>query len=120
MLLQGKLRQAVRWVTGQDKGVLLQPTNTCSKTGLPVEEVFLSKHPSPTQPSEDAHVDYDTLPAIINIDVTEDTVENAASKMQGTAGPGEAYGIHQLCSGLKAGTEGAVHFMMQIWDEHAE
>eukprot|EP00957_Ditylum_brightwellii_P011291 853799-Ditylum_brightwellii.AAC.1 len=27
MLLQDKLRQAVRWITGQDKGGLLQPTD---------------------------------------------------------------------------------------------
>eukprot|EP00957_Ditylum_brightwellii_P189510 14424891-Ditylum_brightwellii.AAC.1 len=27
MLLQGKLWQAVRWITGQDKGGLLQPTD---------------------------------------------------------------------------------------------
>eukprot|EP00957_Ditylum_brightwellii_P198419 15120624-Ditylum_brightwellii.AAC.1 len=88
MLLQGKLRQAVRWVTGQDKGSLLQPTDICSKTGLPVEEVLLCKHPSPTQPSEEALCEYENILALVDIDVTKDTVENVAAKMQGTAGPG--------------------------------
>eukprot|EP00957_Ditylum_brightwellii_P132238 10083299-Ditylum_brightwellii.AAC.1 len=55
--------------------------------GLPVEEVLLNKHPFPTQPSEEALCEYNTLPALIDINVTEDTVENAAAKMQGAAGP---------------------------------
>eukprot|EP00957_Ditylum_brightwellii_P001267 99487-Ditylum_brightwellii.AAC.1 len=36
MLLQSKLRQAVCWVTGRDKGGLLLPTDRDSKTSLPV------------------------------------------------------------------------------------
>eukprot|EP00957_Ditylum_brightwellii_P112147 8550659-Ditylum_brightwellii.AAC.1 len=39
MLLQGKLHQAVRWVTGQDKGGLLQPNSTNSKTGNTINTV---------------------------------------------------------------------------------
>eukprot|EP00957_Ditylum_brightwellii_P083571 6352247-Ditylum_brightwellii.AAC.1 len=38
MLLQGELRQDVQWITGQDKGGLLQPTNVDSKTGKPVSK----------------------------------------------------------------------------------
>eukprot|EP00957_Ditylum_brightwellii_P194525 14816663-Ditylum_brightwellii.AAC.1 len=54
MLLQGKLHQVVRWVTGRDKGGFLLPTDTDSKTCLPVGEVLLSKHPDPTPPPESA------------------------------------------------------------------
>eukprot|EP00957_Ditylum_brightwellii_P140455 10701302-Ditylum_brightwellii.AAC.1 len=32
----------------------------------------------------------------------------------------QACGIQQLCSGLKAGIEGAVHTMNQLWVEHAD
>eukprot|EP00957_Ditylum_brightwellii_P202974 15332682-Ditylum_brightwellii.AAC.1 len=32
----------------------------------------------------------------------------------------KACGIHQLCSGLKASIEGAVHSMKQMWDDHAK
>eukprot|EP00957_Ditylum_brightwellii_P056427 4277166-Ditylum_brightwellii.AAC.1 len=83
MLLQGKLRQAVHWLTGRDKGELLQPTDINSKTGKPVNEVLLSKHPAQSQPPEAALEEYDTLPALININVTEDAVQSVASKMQG-------------------------------------
>eukprot|EP00957_Ditylum_brightwellii_P137279 10466017-Ditylum_brightwellii.AAC.1 len=55
---------------------------------LPVEEVLISNHPSPTQPSEEALCEYENIPTLIDIDVTEDTVENVGAKMQGAAGPG--------------------------------
>eukprot|EP00957_Ditylum_brightwellii_P037936 2869385-Ditylum_brightwellii.AAC.1 len=58
MLFQGKLRQAVRWLTGREKGGLLKLEDTCSKTGLPVNEVLASKHPEPTVPPESALTNY--------------------------------------------------------------
>eukprot|EP00957_Ditylum_brightwellii_P010482 794488-Ditylum_brightwellii.AAC.1 len=32
----------------------------------------------------------------------------------------EVCGIKELCSGLKAGIEGAIHTMNHLWDEHGE
>eukprot|EP00957_Ditylum_brightwellii_P104715 7980506-Ditylum_brightwellii.AAC.1 len=32
----------------------------------------------------------------------------------------EACGIKQLCSGLKAGIEGAIHTMNHLWSEHGK
>eukprot|EP00957_Ditylum_brightwellii_P053678 4067191-Ditylum_brightwellii.AAC.1 len=71
-LVQGKLCQAVCWITGRDKSGLLQPTDDDSKTGKPVSKVLLSKHPMQSQLPEAALEEYDTLPDLINIDVTED------------------------------------------------
>eukprot|EP00957_Ditylum_brightwellii_P207023 15351107-Ditylum_brightwellii.AAC.1 len=51
-------------------------------------EVLLSKHPVPSQPPESALEDYDTLPALINLDVTDDVVQRVTTQMQGAAGPG--------------------------------
>eukprot|EP00957_Ditylum_brightwellii_P049497 3754346-Ditylum_brightwellii.AAC.1 len=65
MLLQGKLQQAVRWITGRDKGGLLQPTKIDSKTG---------------------DTEYETLPTFIDLDVTASTVEKVTSRMQNSAG----------------------------------
>eukprot|EP00957_Ditylum_brightwellii_P043810 3322308-Ditylum_brightwellii.AAC.2 len=88
MLLQGKLRQAVRWVTGRDKGGLLLPSDTNLNTGLTVGEVLLSKHPDPTPPPKSAFKTYEDLPALINLAITAVTVMHIASRMQGSAGPG--------------------------------
>eukprot|EP00957_Ditylum_brightwellii_P042419 3212013-Ditylum_brightwellii.AAC.2 len=88
MLLQGKLRQAICWLNGRDKGGLLQPTDIDSKTGKPASKVLLSKHLAQSQPPEAALEEYNNLPALIDIDVTEDAVQCIASKMQCTAGPG--------------------------------
>eukprot|EP00957_Ditylum_brightwellii_P091893 6996885-Ditylum_brightwellii.AAC.1 len=93
MLLQGKLQQAVHWITGRDKGGLLQPTDVGSKTGKSVSKVLLSKHPAQSQPPESALEEYGTLPALIDINVTEDVVQSIVSKMQGAAGLGIADSI---------------------------
>eukprot|EP00957_Ditylum_brightwellii_P039239 2968836-Ditylum_brightwellii.AAC.1 len=181
MLLQGKLPQTVRWVTGHDKGALLLPTNVNSKTGSLVSDVLLNKHPVPSQSSKEALQSYDKLPLFIDINVTVDTVKRVSARMQGAAGPGGVDSIawqslllpawaayraivvgrliapdkcpgirlvgigkilfqmlgkyilavcseditsvcstHQLCSGLKAGIEGAVHTMREMWDNHGD
>eukprot|EP00957_Ditylum_brightwellii_P034311 2601815-Ditylum_brightwellii.AAC.1 len=93
MLLQGKLCQAVRWVTGRDKGGLLLPSDTDSNTGLTVGEVLLSKHPDPTPPPESAFETYEDMPAFIDLDITAGTVMHIASQMQGSAGPGNTEAV---------------------------
>ena len=50
MLLQGKLRQVVRWATNREQGGPLLPTDTDSKSGRPVGEVLEEKHPPPETP----------------------------------------------------------------------
>eukprot|EP00957_Ditylum_brightwellii_P207864 15354854-Ditylum_brightwellii.AAC.2 len=79
MLLQGKLQQAVCWITGWNKGGLLQPSSTCFKTGKPVSKVLLSKHPSPSQQPEEALLEYDAVPAFIDLDVTTAMVKKVAT-----------------------------------------
>eukprot|EP00957_Ditylum_brightwellii_P142943 10891218-Ditylum_brightwellii.AAC.1 len=88
MLLQGKLRQAVCWLTSRDKGGLIQPTDIDLKTGKPVSKVLLSKHLAQSKPLEAVLEEYNNLPALIDIDATDDIVQSVVSKMQGAAGPG--------------------------------
>eukprot|EP00957_Ditylum_brightwellii_P082621 6281708-Ditylum_brightwellii.AAC.1 len=70
MLFQGKLWQAVRWLTWREKGGLLKPGTICSKTGLPVDKVLASKHPEPIVPPELALTNYAKTPAFINVNIT--------------------------------------------------
>jgi hypothetical protein len=93
-VLSGHLRKAVRGLTNRDGGGVLQPDDACTKTGRPVIEVLLEKHPRMrdpdlTLPPEDtafesyAHEPPDTVPLLI----TAEDVEKVAPKLSGSAGP---------------------------------
>ena len=45
LVLRGKLRTAVRWITERETGGVLQPEGSCTKTGDRVVEVLHVKHP---------------------------------------------------------------------------
>eukprot|EP00957_Ditylum_brightwellii_P146773 11173696-Ditylum_brightwellii.AAC.1 len=79
----------VRLSVGSPVGIKV----TCSKTGKPVREVLLSKHPSSSQPPEEVLLVYDALPSFIDLDVTAAMVEKVATWMQGAAGPGRVNSI---------------------------
>jgi hypothetical protein len=204
-VLKGDLRGAVRYITDREMGGVLLPDDKCSKTGLPVSDVLDSKHPMVRVPDANALPHYEELPEFIEVDVTEDSVEDTARKLSGGAGlggvdsytlkhwllgfgkasrglrsacaeiiewmanslppwaayralrggrlcaleknpgvrpvgigetftrlfsktilgltlgePKTACGADQLCSGLVAGIEGAIHAGQLMWDQHSE
>ncbi len=73
MVLDGKLRAAVRFATDQGGGGVLLPTDSCTKTGRPVMEVLRSQHPDTRIPDfMDPHCiafeHYDEVPVEIPMD----------------------------------------------------
>ena len=50
LVLCGKLRTTVRWITEREKGGVLQPEGHCTKTGDCVLEVLHAKHPDARPP----------------------------------------------------------------------
>ena len=88
LVLQGKLRSAVRYITDREKGGLLAPDDIDEKSGLPVEEVLRSKHPEPRVPLAADFEAYDEVPDFVDVDITDDVVESVARKLSGSAGPG--------------------------------
>ena len=78
----------MRYLTEREKGGVLLPDDICSKTGLRVADVLDSKHPNTREPEPDALHQYESLPEFIDVDVTEDAVEQTARKMSGAAGLG--------------------------------
>ena len=46
LVLRGKLRTLDRWITKQETGGVLHPTEHCTKTGDRVMEVLRTKHPN--------------------------------------------------------------------------
>ena len=69
-VLSGKLRQAVRRATDREGGGCLLPYDQCTKTGLPVAEVFREKHPDMRVPPVEnpacaAFVEYEDVPETV-------------------------------------------------------
>ena len=64
------------------------PKDIDSKTGDTVKEVLESKHPNLRVPDISLMEKYDTLPDLVEIDITATTVERVARRLSGSAGPG--------------------------------
>eukprot|EP00957_Ditylum_brightwellii_P093755 7138249-Ditylum_brightwellii.AAC.2 len=75
MLFQGKLRQAVRWLTGQEKGGLIFPDDRCTKSGELMSEVLQTKHPETVEPQVEAFKMFPNVPAFMDVNVTASVVE---------------------------------------------
>ena len=89
LLLQGKIREATNYVLNTTrKGGKLEPESIDPKTGLDVKTVLELKHPPSSEPSNIAMEEYDSLPALIDVDISEETVLNVAKKLKGSGGPG--------------------------------
>ena len=88
LLLSSKVRQAVQFATSRDKGGILNATDIDSKSGKPVLEDLQSKHPDSIIPAPDHLETYDKLPALVTLDIINNTVQSVAAKMSGGAGPG--------------------------------
>ena len=90
-VLDGKLRSAVRLLTGGERGGVLGPKDLCTKTGAPVIEVLRAKHPDQRipdlqDPENLAFSEYPEVPDPIPIDCDPVAVESVAKKLTGAAG----------------------------------
>ena len=97
-VLAGKIRNAVRSVTGRNQGGVMYPADSCSKTGRPVLEVLQGKHPplrvpDLADPSVKCFEHYEHLPEVVPSDFTESDVAWVAAKLQGSAGAGGAESV---------------------------
>ena len=89
LVLQGKLRMAVRWITERDKGGVIQPTDLCNKTGDRVMGVLHTKHPDsrpPTAASLDTYPD--RPPELVPVDITDNTVTEVVYNSPGGSSGG--------------------------------
>ena len=89
-VLSGKLQKAVRRATDREGGGCLLPDGQCMKTGLPVAEVLLEKHPDMHVPPVEnpmcaAFEEYEEVLETIPLDFTEDDVTWVVSKLSGAA-----------------------------------
>ncbi len=89
LMLQGKIKAAVRFVTERGGGGVLHPSAQAEKRppGVTVLDVLREKHPPQQTPCEEAFLPCDSLPPLIDVDITDSTVERAAQSLSGSAGP---------------------------------
>jgi hypothetical protein len=87
-VLRGNLRGAVRYITEREKGGILYPDDIDEKSGDTIQSVLESKHPDARTPGVDALTGYPFLPDLVDLDITEDTIEVAARCLSGGAGLG--------------------------------
>ena len=92
MVINGKVREAVRNATSRGGGGLLHPDSTDAKSGKPVVDVLRDKHPAMRIP--DAGADgvmafepYDAVPAPLPLDCSEAMAARVAKGLSGGAGP---------------------------------
>ena len=108
LVMQGKLRSAVRFVTERDQGRILEGDDIDVKSGLPVREVLASKHPPAVSPPIEELEPYEVVPVMPSLDITVDVVEKIAKKMSGAAGPGGTDAIALQHWLLRFGVESAL------------
>jgi hypothetical protein len=100
MVLDRKLRAAVRFATNRSGSGVLLPQDSCTKTGRPVMEVLRLQHPDTRIPNlEDPHCiafeHYNEVPVEIPMDCTSKDLETLALRMSGSAGPSSFNAVMQ-------------------------
>ena len=93
LMIQGKLRAAVRWITERECKGLLKPTNKIKvktpdddETVMSVMEILQMKHPNPGKYYKEGCTPYFTVPAMPAMDVTGAHIQIVARRLHGAAG----------------------------------
>ena len=90
MVIDGRLRAAVRGLTNRDGGGVMNMEDIDQKSKSPVIDVLKGKHPEmkiPVPGEGEAFEHYDRMECLVELDCTEEIVQDIAGKMQGGAGP---------------------------------
>ena len=94
LILQGKVKAAVRWATERSCGTVLLPTVVQGSDSATVMEILREKHPDPYPPFPASLVHPDQLPLFEDVELTGNHILHSARKIQGGAGPGGCDACH--------------------------
>ena len=101
LMLQGKIRAALRWITDRSNCGLLAPADEVelragdnSIVKKTVSEVLASKHPEPRPPHSLSLLTADELPHFEDIEITGALIHKVVFGIQGGAGPGGCDASH--------------------------
>ena len=113
LMLLGKIRAAMRWLTNRSKGSVLSPndqvpsTTNSTTTSISVLEALKQKHPQPHPPHSFSLLQPSSLPLLEDVDVTGAHVGNVAHRIQGSAGPTGCDSFHWQDILLRFGSHSA-------------
>uniref|UniRef100_A0A1X7TNZ6 Reverse transcriptase domain-containing protein n=1 Tax=Amphimedon queenslandica TaxID=400682 RepID=A0A1X7TNZ6_AMPQE len=100
LMLQGKIRSAIRFLTERSKGHVLHPHDNVKIQDngqdklTSVIDALQMKHPSPRLPHSFSLLDTGDLPDLEDLDITGNHVHQVALRIQGSAGPGGCDAAH--------------------------
>ena len=86
IILQEKLWQDVKQVTGRDKGGLILPKKMEERTGQLVTDILVSKHPYLAPLAVEAFHHYNKIMNRIGLNITADIAEQVSKTIQGVSG----------------------------------
>ena len=102
LMLLGKMRTSVRWVSEQETVGVIQPKELCTQTRERVMEVLRTKHPDARPPTVSSLDTYpDRSPELVPKDITNNVVTEVARRLSGGSGLGGTDSVilhHQLLS----------------------
>ena len=110
MMLQGKVRAAVRWLSEESrKGVFFPSDLNEKKDGKgvivlsSVWDILCNKHPEPVIPDKSSLLECETLPIFEEVEINGGHVLKVSRMIQGGAGPGGCDASHWQDSLLRYG-----------------
>ena len=101
LMLQGKLKAAVRWISEMSRGGVLSPSTMVeclNKDGASYQksvwEMLTSKHPEPQVPHTSSLLHCESLPKFEEVEINSGHLLRTARMIQGGAGPGGCDSSH--------------------------
>jgi hypothetical protein len=76
----------VKYLAQTEKGGVFLPDDFDEKYWLTINAVLQSKHPETTTPHKFTIHQYESTPDFVNVDITQDTVDQVAHNLSGSAG----------------------------------
>ncbi|KAI5742861.1 hypothetical protein M8J77_012006 [Diaphorina citri] len=106
LVLQGKLRDATRWITERGSSGVLE-IDSILDDGTTVLDALKGKHPPQQVPDPNVFLQCETLPLMVDVDVTCSHIEKVARTIRGSAGPSGTDSESWKCFLLRYGAHSA-------------
>jgi hypothetical protein len=108
LMLNGKVREATRFVTNRSNGGVLNPNENIVDDTKTVFDVLENKHPNSIIPENHYLQNNINFPLFEPVEITADVIEKAVRRLRGGSGPCEATSDHWTDFTLRFGKNSAI------------